>query len=458
MGHRKARLAVNGNLLTLEPVGVGRQPEDGGEGGIAVGVIDRVGNADSAVAVNGLVDGAGEDAVAVDVLEAGTGRDGEAGAAEAVVGVGEEIVGGDALVAGAEGEGETANGGDGDGGAGFEEVLIGARVVIVQGLGGAEGSAALNAVGVALGGDVIAVGVEDHAIADEAEALPLGGHAPSAVARLDGVVDGSGDFDDGAGSGRVGVDGVLDVVVAGGHEDADAEGEIAFVLCGGAEDPAVDSEDDVAEALGLVFDGGVLRFAGGEEEGRIEFEADAGRVLVEDVEVEEVDAVLDLGVLLGAVLLVDVADKVLIGELVAFADGDLEMAREQVASLVGGQLAFDAGDDLLGGAGDDAALGVEAGRAGKREDEEGEKECGGRDGASDGARARRTGADAVRQGSLSSNSRSGVGSSCASPWGIRSQLADPAAGPTVRRGRRFAHGARDGFWGTTWGGASPERR
>lgn len=60
----------------------------------------------------------------------------------------------------------------------------------------------------------------------------------------------------------------------------------------------------------------------------------------------------------------------------ALADGDLVVAGEQIAALVGGQVAFEAGHHLLGRPGDDAALGVDEGRAGQSEEQAGEKGCG----------------------------------------------------------------------------------
>ena len=336
-----------------------------------MGVVDGVGIAAGAVAMEGFVDADVEDVVVAGVLEAGACGDGVAGAAEAVVADGEEVEGGDAFPARADGGGETFDLADGELEAGFEEVLVGDGVVVFERGGGAEGGAALDAVGAAVHGDVVAVGVEGEVVGDAAIAHPLHDGAPAAGAGLDGVVDGGGGFDDG-GAGA-GVGGVLDVVVAGGDVDAEADGGVAFGDVLGIEEPGVDADDGVAETGGLVLDGRALLFARGEEPGGVDLNADARGDLVGEVEGDEVDAVFDLGFLLGAVLLIDVADVVLVGELVALADGELEVAGLEDAALIGGKAG------LLGAAREDAALSA-GGESGEKQEGErqGEERVAGR--------------------------------------------------------------------------------
>ena len=114
--------------------------------------------------------------------------------------------------------------------------------------------------------------------------------------------------------------------------------------------PIVGADDGVAQPLRGVLDGRTLPLARGKEPGRIDFKADLRRPLVREVCGNQVDLVLHLAPGLGAVLLVDIADIVLVRELVALADGDLQVAWLQRSALVGGQSA------LLRRAREDAAL------------------------------------------------------------------------------------------------------
>jgi hypothetical protein len=150
-------------------------------------------------------------------------------------------------------------------------------------------------------------------------------------------VYGRGHIDGGTDAGGVGVDGVLDVVVASGNGDAEPDGGVPAIGVVRPADPGVDGEDAVAEAGGLVLDGRVLRLARGEEPGCVYFHADARGDLVGESVGDEVDAIFNLGAGLGADLLIDVADVVLVGELVALADGELEVAGLEDAALVGGK-------------------------------------------------------------------------------------------------------------------------
>jgi hypothetical protein len=64
--------------------------------------------------------------------------------------------------------------------------------------------------------------------------------------------------------------------------------------------------------------------------------------------------------------LIDIADIVLEGELVALADGELEVAGLEKSALPGGKTVLvDAGEDLLGRARDYAALRMQARRSKK---------------------------------------------------------------------------------------------
>ena len=85
--------------------------------------------------------------------------------------------------------------------------------------------------------------------------------------------------------------------------------------------------------------------------------------MVGEVERDEIDSVFDLSFLLGAVLLINVADIVLVRELVTFADGELEVAGLEDSALIGGQAG------LFGAASEDAALSTQRESAEEQEDE-----------------------------------------------------------------------------------------
>ena len=168
-------------------------------------------------------------------------------------------------------------------------------------------------------------------------AHPLHDDSPAASAGLNGIVDGRGDIDCGTGAGGVGIGGVLDVVIAGGHVDAKADGGIAIVCVLGIEEPGVDAEDGVPKTAGLILDGRILGFARGEEPRCVELDADARSDLIGEINGEEVDAILNFGVSLRADFLIYIADVVLVRELVALAEGELEVAGLEDAALIGGE-------------------------------------------------------------------------------------------------------------------------
>jgi hypothetical protein len=81
------------------------------------------------------------------------------------------------------------------------------------------------------------------------------------------------------------------------------------------------------------------------------------------------------------VLLIDVADEVLKGELVTLPDGELKVAGLEESALAGGQtILVDAGKNLFGRASDDAALRLQA----RRNESSGEESASDEDDVADG--------------------------------------------------------------------------